>query len=108
MNPATGILFAVVLATNVVPDLNGSYEQQMAAVRDLPADVREFIDRRANCNHWFGEEPYDQERRAEILAALNELRCMTLDIDEAALKSRHSGNDAVFRILELSRGWSPG
>jgi hypothetical protein len=45
-----GALLLAALAADVVPDFNGTYQQQMAGVRNLPADVRAFIDRRSNCN----------------------------------------------------------
>jgi len=38
-------------------------------------DVRDFLQRRTDCNHWAGEEGYDAARRAEINAAYAKLRC---------------------------------
>jgi hypothetical protein len=87
------------------------YEDDLAALtRGLPTEVRDFIDRRANCNHWLGEEAYDAERRAEILAALTELRCelSALANDEAVLKGRYAKNPDVLKALAISRDWSPG
>jgi hypothetical protein len=84
------------------------YERQMAVLRGLPAEVRDFIDRRANCNHWFGENGYDEPRRAQIQSALNELRCADLERDEVALKRRYAKSPAVLTGLETSKEWSPG
>ena len=91
-----------------VPDINGTYEQQLAAVASLPRDIRDFIDRRANCNHWLGEEPYDAERRAEIQFALMALSCADLSKDENSLKSRYSRSEPVLKALIISKDWSPG
>ena len=84
------------------------YERQMAGLGGLPAEVRNFIGRRANCYHWFGEDGYDEPRKAQIQSALNELRCADLEREEAALKRRYAKNPAVLNGLETSKGWSPG
>ena len=84
------------------------YEQQMTGLRSLPAEVRAFIDRRASCNHWSGEDGYDEQRKAEIQSAVNKLRCIDLDKDEAALKRRYAGDRTVLNGLDISKDWSPG
>jgi hypothetical protein len=105
-----GALLAAALAANVISGFNGSsqYQSQMASLRGLPAEVRAFIDRRANCNHWFGEEPYDQERKSQIRIAIKDLRCDDLTKVEAGLKSRYRRNQSVLNALELSQDWTPG
>lgn len=45
-----------------------------AGAQDLPADVRAFLERRLECDHWRGEEPYDPERAAEINANVQVVR----------------------------------
>lgn len=86
-----------------------TYQQELHALtRGLPQSVRDFIDRRANCNHWMGEEGYDAARRAQINNAYDTLRCATLAADEAALKRRYVGNLLVIRALDRSRGWLAG
>jgi hypothetical protein len=100
---AVAALFGVNVAMAATP-----YERQMAGLRDLPAEVQGFIDRRANCNHWFGEDGYDAQRKAHIQSALNELRCADLERDETALKRRYGRNQAVLNGLEMSKDWSPG
>ncbi|MFV0623186.1 hypothetical protein ACBY01_04125 [Sphingomonas sp. ac-8] len=66
----------------------------------VPRDVRRFVDRRAMCDHWSGEEPYDQARNAQILAALTRLRCETIDADEAKLRRRYAQDPAALRALD--------
>ena len=68
-----------------------------------PKDVVVFIDRYVECNHWGGEEPYDAERRREILAAVKKLRCLQLDADEKALLKKYTGNPAVSRAIKQTR-----
>ncbi|GAB2880111.1 hypothetical protein GCM10027277_56670 [Pseudoduganella ginsengisoli] len=62
-----------------------------------------FIDRYVECNHWGGEEPYDAERRKEILAAVTKLRCLQLDADEKALLKKYMSNPAVSRAIKQTK-----
>jgi hypothetical protein len=69
----------------------------------LPGDVRAFVERRIECNHWAGEDAYDAERGRQIAAAVERLRCDRIDRDEARLRRRHSGSARVRRALERAR-----
>jgi len=71
--------------------------------RDMPADVSDFIRRAVVCNHWAGEEPYDEDRRAQIAAAVESLRCRALDADQTALRAQYAGNAEVLRRISQSR-----
>lgn len=63
--------------------------------------VSEFVERADMCAHFSGEEPYDDARRADIDAALRDMRCSTLLRDGAALKlSRRDRPEDVRRIDE--------
>jgi len=84
------------LAQAAVNDLHARVEAQPAAVRD-------FIVRRAGCNDWLGEYPYDADRRHEIERAVRKLRCEALDEDETALRGRHADSPALLAILEETR-----
>jgi hypothetical protein len=70
-------------------------------------DVRDFLKRIQDCQHWAGEEGYDAARRAEINAAYTKLRCAALDADEDALKRRYNGNPALVRALDAARKQQP-
>src|SRR4051812_35584460 len=65
-----------------------------------PQEVRDFLQRRADSQHWAGEEGYDPARRVEINAAYAKLRCATLAADEAAMNNRYKGNQAVQQMLK--------
>ena len=71
--------------------------------RDMPPDVSDFIRRAVVCNHWAGEEPYDDERRAQINLAVQTLRCRELDADQLALAKQYHDNVDVLRRIQQSR-----
>ena len=69
----------------------------------LPGDVRAFVERRIECNHWAGEDAYDTQRGRQIAAAVERLRCDRIDRDEARLRRRHADSAKVRRALERAR-----
>jgi len=71
--------------------------------KDMPADVSDFIRRAVVCNHWAGEEPYDDDRRAQINAAVSSLRCRELDADQATLRKQYAGQNEILRRINQSR-----
>lgn len=66
----------------------------------LPHDVEAFQDRRAQCEHWAGEEPYDGPRAREIESAVQRLRCDSLETDETRIRLRYKRNQLVIKALE--------
>jgi hypothetical protein len=71
-----------------------------ALTRGLPIDVSEFIVRRVDCNHWAGEEPYDDERAKDIRDAMAKLGCQTIGQDDSALRRVYAGNAKVLKALD--------
>jgi hypothetical protein len=71
--------------------------------KDMPTDVSDFIRRAVVCNHWAGEEPYDDDRRAQINAAVSSLRCRELDADQATLRKQYAGQNEILRRINQSR-----
>jgi hypothetical protein len=69
----------------------------------MPPAVRDFIRRAVICNHWAGEEPYNEERRAQMAAAVSSLRCRELDTDQKELRSRYAKDAAVLARIAQSR-----
>ena len=68
--------------------------------------VAQFVERAEMCAHWSGEEPYEAARRAEIEAALTEMRCSTLLRDGEALRlSRRERPEDLRRIDEALAGF---
>jgi|LauGreDrversion4_2_1035121.scaffolds.fasta_scaffold850086_2 hypothetical protein len=76
----------------------------LKALREgMPSDVSEFIRRAVTCNHWAGEEPYDDDRREQINRAVKNLGCLELDSDQKALRSRYAGQNGVLKRISQSR-----
>ncbi|CAN7224546.1 hypothetical protein [Brevundimonas sp. LjRoot202] len=68
--------------------------------------VTRFVERAAMCEHWMGEEPYDDARRTEIDRNLGDLRCTTIRRDGEALKlSRKDRPEDLGRIDEALAGF---
>ena len=72
-----------------------------AAIADsaaTPADVQTFIERREGCDHFRGEEGYDEERAKNIREQLDTL-CTGSDAQLAALKAKYAGRADVMAKL---------
>jgi hypothetical protein len=67
-------------------------------IPDYPFDVEEFVDRREICDHFRGEEPYDDDR-AKFLAEQIEKVCTGTDKELQALKQKYNGDDEIMQIL---------
>ena len=64
----------------------------------LPPDVQVFIETRRMCDHWRGEEPYDEERAAEIEREAGKT-CTGTDAQLALLRSSYADNAEVIAAL---------
>lgn len=64
----------------------------------LPTDVTRFKERRDLCDHFRGEEPYDEERRIFLEENLKKY-CTGTDEDLAALRKKYAGNATVTELL---------
>lgn len=69
----------------------------------MPRPVAALIDRLVECNHWSGEEPYDQGRRKEIDAAIASLRCQSLDRDLQKMLRRYPDDPKIAENLRRAR-----
>ena|SRR5438445_9411285 len=69
------------------------------AADQVPKDVQAYIDRRTGCNYWPSEPAYDKTRKAEIRRHVRELRCETIDREEAKLNARYQGRPALLEAL---------
>jgi hypothetical protein len=74
-----------------------------AARAGAPADVATYMDRRAGCMHWAGEEPYDADRRAQINGNLAKLKCGTIDADEVALRRKYASQPSALAAIDLAK-----
>jgi hypothetical protein len=64
----------------------------------VPADVAAFRERRDECDHFRGEDPYDEERAASLSEAL-ERTCTGTDAELKALRARYAGDPRVLAML---------
>jgi hypothetical protein len=55
---------------------------------DVPRDIAAFVADRQQCDHFRGEEPYDEARRQEIAAALDRF-CRGTDARLADLRKKY-------------------
>lgn len=69
-----------------------------SSVAAQPQDVRDFIARRRQCDHFRGEEASDAKRQAMLDAKLKEF-CTGSDAQLAALKKKYSADKAVTKEL---------
>lgn len=65
----------------------------------LPEDVAEFKKRRDLCDHFRGEEPYDEERR-RFLTDQSKKYCTGTDAELRRLKAKYKTSVDVSRALE--------
>ncbi len=96
---------ALILSLSPVDD---PWKSLKPRVESAPREVAKFIERRAGCNHFLGEEPYDPERAAELSKALRELRCERVDRDERRLTRAYRSRPDIVRLLkdtETLIGW---
>jgi hypothetical protein len=88
-------LLALLPATNVVAP-----EDLRQQVEQAPKDVAAFIERRASCNHFLGESPYDEERATFLAKARRDLRCARVSEDEGKLRRAYRDRPEVLRLLD--------
>jgi len=55
----------------------------------VPRPVGKLIERIATCNHWGGEEAYNEERKAQINKQMHDLRCSELKQDERLILKQY-------------------
>jgi len=101
--PSAPVVAPALPAAPAPPAANEDPPALAALRKGMPPDVSDFIRRAVVCNHWAGEEPYDEERRAQISAAVQSLRCRALDADQAALQRLYAGQAEVLRRLKRAR-----
>lgn len=93
-------LFALVLSAGL-----GAAEVPPAATAPKsgpPVDVRGFIERKSQCDHWAGEEPYDRARAREIAVAMRALRCESLSSAERRLRSKYRHQPQALSALDAA------
>ena len=68
-------------------------------VPKLAGHVEKFKERRDLCDHFRGEDPYDEERRKFLEENLKKY-CTGTDKELTSLKAKYKNNKAVMKVLE--------
>ena len=76
-----------------------------ALKKGQPQEVASFISRAFNCWHYSGEEPYSEERKRQILAALEKYNCAGLSLDESKLREKYRKKPKILRALDAASAW---
>ena len=84
----------VLCLMSVVPS---GYAADKKTSSGLPPDVANFMERRDLCDHFRGEDPYNEERRKFLEENLKKY-CTGTDKELASLKAKHN-NAAVLKAL---------
>lgn len=64
-----------------------------------PVDLRQFLERREECDHWRGEAAYDKERQRDLDRAVCRT-CAGTDAELARLKKKYRANPGVMDVLD--------
>jgi hypothetical protein len=75
-------------------------------VATLPKDAAAVVNRRLECDHWAGEEPYDKARAREIARATTRNKCDSLERDEAAMLKRYANDPKVVKAVNEAKALS--
>jgi hypothetical protein len=99
-------LFVLVTLSLIGANTYAGYEEDIAAIqKNMPISVKKVIERQVACNHWAGEEPYDAERAKEIEKAVNQLKCSTLEQDEAKLIKKYKARADVKEAINQAKAY---
>ena len=67
-----------------------------------PADVVDLVERYGGCNHWGGEEGYNEERRKEIEDGVKRLGCDRIEADRRKLRKKYARKPKVLRVINAA------
>lgn len=76
--------------------LGGGWPTQAA---EHPTDLRRFLERREECDHWRGEAGYDKARQADIDRGVCRT-CTGTDAELARLRKKYRANPGVMDLLD--------
>jgi hypothetical protein len=99
------LIVASALASSAVVAVDPVEARVRREFHAAPRLVRSFLERRAGCNHWGGEEGYDAERARQIADAVHTLRCDRIEADERRLKRRYAKSRRIRWLLAATRDW---
>ena len=90
------------LANNVY----AGYSEDLSAInKGMPKSVQQFNKRQIECNHWAGEEHYDEARGLEIAAAAKKLNCDALEKDEKKLLKKYKSKPKIIDSINKAKAF---
>lgn len=95
-------MMLIVLAATALLSSDADIERAVAAA---PPQVRAFIERRRACNHWAGEEPYDEDRARQIRSAVRKLRCHAIERDGERLRRSLVSKPDLLALFDQTADW---
>jgi uncharacterized protein len=69
------------------------------ADKSLPKEITDFLARVEGCDHWAGEEGYDEERKKEIKKAIKRLKCKKLDKETKKLQQKYKNDPEILKTI---------
>ena len=70
-----------------------------ALAAEHPSDLRQFLERREECDHWRGEAADDRKRQTDIDRGICRT-CTGSDAELARLKKKYKANPGVMDVLD--------
>lgn len=65
--------------------------------------MSELVQRMVGCNHFLGEEPYDEARRKQIQDAIDSMRCSELPADKAGIRRKYRDNKNALDAIGMAK-----
>jgi hypothetical protein len=105
--PASGVALAFLLVIAAAQSARADKFQDDLdkLTAGLPKDAAAMVERRANCNHWQGEEPNDKAHGREIDRALTRFGCDFIERDEEKLRARYADKPEIIRALDAVKNF---
>ncbi|WP_298124256.1 hypothetical protein [Brevundimonas sp.] len=84
------------------------YDEVLRVALRVDADLLAWLARRVQCDHFAGEDRYDQERSDEIDGHLERLRCAALDSEELELRKALSEEPDALGLIDYAKAGFSG
>lgn len=68
-------------------------------VKGLPKEVISILERVDGCIHFGSEEPYDEQRKNEILRAVKKLKCDSIDKDRSVILKKYKNQNSIINKI---------
>lgn len=94
------ILLILILVSTALAEPTPWQAKFNSYVKGLPQDAVSLLERVDGCDHFGGEEPYDEQRRKETLEAVTKLKCDSVDKDRDALLKKYKKQSPIVNKIK--------